>query len=97
VTVEGTVRSFQWTNPHIWIQLLVKDPATDATTEWSIEGDSPNLLASKGWTRKSLKPGDIAVVAVHPLRKGPANGGSIASVTVNGNKIGAEAGAQAAP
>ncbi len=90
-TLEGTVKEFQWTNPHSWVQLMVKDPATGKDVEWSIEGGSPNGLARNGWKRTSLKPGDKAVVVIHPLKDG-ANGGSLVTVTVDGVQIGAPRG-----
>ena len=86
VTLEGTVKEFQWTNPHSWIQLMVKDPS-GKDVEWSIEGGSPNGLSRGGWKRTSLKPGDKATVVIHPLKDG-TNGGSLATVTVNGVQIG---------
>jgi hypothetical protein len=89
VTLEGTVKELQWTNPHVWIQLLVPDPATGKETEWSIESDSPNVLTRRGWTRKSIKAGDKAVAVIHPLKSIASNGGSLASVSVNGQRIGA--------
>ncbi len=87
VVLDGTVKEFQWTNPHSWVQLIVKDPATGKDVEWSIEGGSPNGLSRYGWKRTSLKPGDKAQVTIHPLKDG-TNGGSLAGVTVNGVKIG---------
>jgi len=86
MTLEGTVREFQWTNPHTWIQLAVKD-ASGREVEWSIEGASPNSLARQGWSRKAIKPGDRVTVVVHPLKDGTA-GGSLISATVNGQPIG---------
>ena len=50
VTIEGTVKSFQWTNPHTWIQLMVKD-ANGTEAEWSLEGQSPNGLVRQGWQK----------------------------------------------
>ncbi len=87
MTLEGTVKEFQWTNPHLWVQLLVKDPATGKEVEWSIEGGSPNGMRRQGWARTSLKPGDKAVVHIHPLKDG-APGGSLVSVSVNGQQVG---------
>jgi hypothetical protein len=86
VTLEGTVKEFQWTNPHSWIQLMVKD-ASGKDVEWSLEGGSPNGLARSGWTRTSVKPGDKAVIVVHPLKDG-SPGGSLVTVSINGQKIG---------
>src|SRR6201996_1269654 len=86
VTLEGTVKEFQWTNPHSWIQLVVKD-ASGKEVEYSIEGGSPNGLSRSGWKRTSLKPGDKAIAIIHPLKDG-TNGGSLVSVSVNGVQIG---------
>jgi hypothetical protein len=87
VTVKGTVVSFDWTNPHSWLHLLVSDPKTGDPVAWDIEGGSPSGLARQGWTRNSIKRGDNAVVVVHPLKAG-GPGGSWVHVYINGNKIG---------
>jgi hypothetical protein len=89
VTIEGTVKDYQWTNPHSWVQLMVKDPATGKDVEWSVEAGSPNGLARQGWSRHSAKPGDKASIDIHPLKDGSA-GGSLISMTVNGQKVGRE-------
>ena len=86
VTLEGTVKEFQWTNPHSWIQIVAKD-ASGKDVEYSIEGGSPNGLARSGWKRTSLKPGDKAVLVMHPLKDGTA-GGSLVTVSVNGVQVG---------
>ena len=89
VTLDGTVKEFQWTNPHSWVQLVVKDPATGKDVEWSIEAGSPNGLERQGWSRHSAQPGDKAQIDIHPLKDGTA-GGSLIAMTVNGQKIGKE-------
>jgi hypothetical protein len=85
--LDGTVKEFQWTNPHTWVQLLVKDPS-GKEVEWAIEGSSPNNLSRFGWTRNSLKTGDHVQVVVHPLKDGSI-GGSLVKITVNGQVVGA--------
>lgn len=88
VKLEGMVKEVQWTNPHIWVQLLVKDPDTGQDVEWSIQGNSPNMLVRAGWARKSLNAGDRAVVEIHPVRVGGVpHSGSLATVFVNGQRI----------
>ena len=89
MTLDGTVKEFQWTNPHSWVQLVAKDPKTGKDIEWSIEAGSPNGLARQGWSRHSAKPGDKAQIVIHPLKDGSA-GGSLVSLTVNGAKVGRE-------
>jgi hypothetical protein len=88
MTLEGTIKEYQWTNPHVWIQLVVKDPGTGVATEWSIESDSPNMLSRRGWTRHSVKVGDAAVAVIHPTKIKSDNSGALESLTVNGERIG---------
>ena len=57
VTVTGVVKRFEWTNPHAYIYLEVKDDKGN-TEEWSIEMMSLNHLKSYGWVRDLVKPGD---------------------------------------
>lgn len=87
MTLDGTVKQFQWTNPHTWMQLVVKGPG-GKEVEWSIEGASPNNLARFGWRPRSLKIGDRVQAVIHPLKDG-STGGSLVSVTVNGQAVGA--------
>lgn len=86
LTLEGSVKEFQWTNPHSWVQVIVKDPS-GKEVEWSIEAGSPNGLSRQGWSRRSAKPGDKAVVVIHPMKDG-SNGGSLVSLVINGEKVG---------
>lgn len=86
-TLTGTIKEFQWTNPHIWVQVMIPDAATGKEIEWSIEGGSPNNLRRRGWARDSMKPGDKAVVVIHPLKNGD-NGGSLIKISVNGKTLG---------
>lgn len=57
-TVTGTVKRFEWTNPHAYIYLEVKGENGE-TTEWAIEMMSLNHLKSYGWSRNTVKPGDV--------------------------------------
>jgi hypothetical protein len=89
VTLTGTVKQFQWTSPHCWIQLLVSDPARPNAkpVEWGIEMDNPVGLSRYGWKPGSLKAGDRIVVVAHPLRDG-AHGGQVVSVMKDGKPVG---------
>lgn len=80
VTLQGTIRDFQWTNPHSWIWIDVPG-AKGASEQWGIEGMSPNYLARRGWDKHTLKPGDKVSILIHPL-KGAQHGGSFMSVTL---------------
>jgi hypothetical protein len=72
MTVEGTVREFQWTNPHAFIELEERQGGTTRT--WSIELNSPNNLTRQGWRRNSLRVGDRVSLRMNPLRNGEHGG-----------------------
>ncbi len=84
-TIEGELKEFQWTNPHIWIQMNVTG-ADGKVVEYSIEGGSPNNLRRLGWTRDSMKPGDKIVMTMNPMKDG-SPGGSFVRATVNGQPL----------
>ena len=71
--LKGTVKTFQWTNPHSFIELEVVDPQ-GAIASYSIEMNSPNNLNRQGWKSTSLKPGDKVAVTMNPLRDGTRGG-----------------------
>ena len=73
IVLSGTVKEFQWTNPHSWVQLIVSDDQ-GKMTEWAIETGSPNLNLRHGWTRTTLKPGDKVTLTIYPHRDGSAHG-----------------------
>jgi Family of unknown function (DUF6152) len=87
IVLTGEVKDFQWTNPHIWVQVLVKD-AAGKTVEWSIEGNSPSTLSRQGWSKRSLKAGDTVTVTVHPLRDGQPGGSLMKIVLADGTVVG---------
>lgn len=88
IRLKGTVREFQWVNPHTWVQLLV--PTGGRTVEWSIEGRSPNGLARRGWTRTSLKPGDDVTLVVKPLKNGKPGGAIVRVIFADGRELNAD-------
>jgi hypothetical protein len=81
LTLKGTVKTFQWTNPHVVIWIVVQPEEGGAAQEWSIETTSPGVLTRGGWTRQSIKPGDRVSVTFSPLRDG-SHGGGLNSVTL---------------
>jgi Family of unknown function (DUF6152) len=85
-TLTGTVKEFQWTNPHTWVWLDVLGASGGAAEEWGIEGMSPNFLGRRGWSKNTLKPGDKVTVVIHPLKDG-SKGGSFLSVTLSDGNV----------
>ena len=68
-TITGTVTRFEWTNPHVFIELDVPSP-TGPATHWSVELGSPSILLRSGWKYSDVKPGDKVTAIVNPLHDG---------------------------
>jgi Family of unknown function (DUF6152) len=73
LTVTGTITSFQWTNPHSWLDVQVKNKRGQIE-KWSFEMASPPALATRGLKPKSILPGDQVTVTFHPLKEGAVGG-----------------------
>ncbi|MET0287137.1 MAG: DUF6152 family protein [Polyangiales bacterium] len=104
IHIKGTVKSFQWTNPHVMVWVVKDEPAGEV---WTIElPTSPGNLARTGWSKHSLKPGDPIDVEVNPLRDGQHAGsfkkatltetGEVLTAAIAGS-TGKDAGAAAEP
>jgi Family of unknown function (DUF6152) len=87
ITLTGTVKEFQWVNPHSWIQLMVTD-GSGAAVEWSIEMSAPSSLVRQGWKPKMLKAADQVTVVAHPLRDGRPGGSFVSAILADGTRMG---------
>lgn len=79
-SLQGTVKEFQWTNPHSFIELTAANE-TGGTDLYSIELNSPNNLKRQGWKSTSIKQGDKVTLVFNPLRDG-RKGGLFIKVTL---------------
>ncbi len=86
VELKGTVKDFQWTNPHTFTYLTVDGDATTGG-EYALEGMSPNYLSRNGWSRHSLKAGDKVTLQVHPLKDGRKGGFMVSAQFPDGKVI----------
>ena len=80
IVIGGTVKEFEWTNPHSWVTLEVVNSDTGEPEDWLLEARAPAQLLRRGWRRDSLKPGDVVSVTLRPLRSG-GPGGLVRQVT----------------
>ena len=82
VSIEGTVKEVQWTNPHVAIFVYGTVIGASEPTLWLMEMTSPgNLVRAGGWTRTVVKPGDKVTVDFAPLRDGK-KGGALKKITI---------------
>jgi hypothetical protein len=88
VTMTGTVKEFEWSNPHSWLRIMTIDQATGQPVQWLLELGSPVQQERVGMTRDSLKPGDKVTVTMHPLKDGSRGGGLLTATLPNGKTVG---------
>jgi len=81
ITLNGTVTSFNWSNPHCLVHIDVRDSKGDVK-DWIVELAAPTLMTRNGWTKDSLKPGDEVIADTHPAKNGATTGLSGASTSI---------------
>jgi Family of unknown function (DUF6152) len=89
VKITGTVTKIDWMNPHVYFFMDVEDES-GKVTQWGFEMGPPNLLQNAGWTRNTMKIGDVVVVD-GTLAKDGTNQGNARTVTLasTGKRLGA--------
>jgi Family of unknown function (DUF6152) len=91
VTVMGTVKEFNFENPHVSILISVTDER-GVTKDWSFEAAAVRGMAEAGWRRSTLKPGDSVTITGHPLRDGRPGAQLVRAVLSNGKVLQSNAG-----
>ena len=86
IKFEGTVKSVDWMNPHIYVNIETKEEGK--TVVYSVEGGPPNSLYRNGWRKDSLKPGDVVQVSGMKAKKADSNRiGNARIVTADGKAV----------
>ena len=83
LTVDGTVKSFTWSNPHVQLVVMVLSP-DGIVKEWHFDGASVSRLASNGFSRTMVAPGDRIKIQYNPKRGGGTGGFFIGITTPDG-------------
>jgi uncharacterized protein DUF6152 len=86
VSYKGTIKELQWTNPHVWIELTVREK--DAPVTYSFEGAAIGVLKRVGWNRDSVKAGDVVTIVGHPYKDGRPGGSIDHLILADGRKLG---------
>lgn len=83
VTLRGTVKEFQYTNPHSWLQVLVVG-SDGKVVEWGFETEGPSTLLRVGIKAKTFQPGDKVSIVANPMRDGRPAGAWISATKADG-------------
>lgn len=94
-TLAGTVKEFQWTNPHAWVILQVAGNH-GRPARWAVEMNGTSGLARQGWRPKTLTPGMPITVTIHPLRDGTNAGQFLTLMLPDGTLMSSDSGPTAA-
>jgi hypothetical protein len=87
IMVTGNVTKVEWANPHARFYIDAKDEATGETVNWDFELGSPNGLMRRGWTRNSMKLGDVVTVTGHRAKNSPLVGNASTVTLADGKKL----------
>lgn len=88
VTIVGTVKAFNWTNPHVSVDVLADAKDGVPATLWSIAASSPGVMNRSGWTKSTLQPGDRVTIEFNPLVDGGLGGNIKKAILPNGKSLG---------
>ena len=100
VEVTGVVKKVEWMNPHIWYYVDVKDATTGQIVTWGFSGGPPGMLARRGFTKDTLKPGMVVTVRGSRAKDGSNNASGGRVTFADGRQVfsnAAEIGLGAAP
>ena len=87
VTVQGTVKEFEWTNPHSWLRVMVNDEKSGKPVMWALEMSSPARLTTMGMHSDSVHAGDNVSVTFHPMKDGTRGGQFIQAKLADGKEV----------
>ena len=73
VNLTGVVTKVEWTNPHVWFYLNVKNEKSGEVENWGFEMGGPNGLQREGWSRNTIKIGEVLTVEGFLARNGSRN------------------------
>ena len=90
VKLQGAVTKIEWNNPHVYFYIDVKDAETGKVANWAFEMGAPAVIQRNGWTRNTMKIGDMVIVEGSRAKNG-ANHGNARNVTManTGRRLGA--------
>ena len=90
LNLTGAVTKIEWNNPHVYFYIDVRDEKTGKTTNWAFEMGAPAVIARSGWTRNTMKIGDLVTVTGSQAKSGKPHGNArTVTMAKTGQRLGA--------
>ena len=90
IKLTGAVTKVEWTNPHVYFYIDVKDEKTGKVTNWALEMGAPAVIQRSGWKRTSMKLGDLVIVDGFQAKNGQPHGNArTVTLASTGQRLGA--------
>ena len=90
IKLTGAVTKVEWTNPHVYFYIDVKDEKTGKVTNWALEMGAPAVIQRSGWKRTSMKIGDLVIVDGFQAKNGQPHGNArTVTLASTGQRLGA--------
>ena len=86
ITLHGTVKEFEYTNPHSWLWVTVTND-DETTTDWGFEAEGPSTLYRAGIKKNDLKPGDKVTVTGRPMKDGRPAAAWVSLIKEDGTEL----------
>ena len=90
LNLTGAVTKIEWTNPHVYFYIDVKDEKTGKVTNWAFEMGAPAVIQRTGWARNTMKIGDLVTVTGSRAKSGRPHGNArTVTMASTGQRLGA--------
>jgi uncharacterized protein DUF6152 len=90
INLKGAVTKIEWTNPHVYFYIDVRDEQTGNVVNWALEMGAPAVIQRSGWTRNTMKIGDLVLVTGSQAKSGKPHGNArTVTMAATGQRLGA--------
>jgi hypothetical protein len=87
ISISGTLKEFEYTNPHCWLHVAAVDAGGGRSLDWSFEMGSIGQIAAQGWKADTVKPGDKITVEGYPMKDGSRGGQYLSARLADGRQF----------
>jgi Family of unknown function (DUF6152) len=87
ISISGTLKEFEYTNPHCWLHVSAADTSTGRIVDWSFEMGSVGQVNAQGWKADTVKVGDKITIEAYPMKDGSRGGQYLAAKLEDGRSF----------